>query len=515
MPLDAPLEPSLWALLPPLVALGLAIYTRQVLIALGTGGLVGTVLLALRAEATLVTGLGTGLLDFVRLGILGQVSVASNAQVMMLIALIGGFVYLLERSGAARALALAITRGVRTPKQAMFATWLSGLALFFSDFGSVLIVGPVFRPIYDKLHIPREKLAWIIDSTAAPVCVMLPFVTWGVYAMGLIEQGFDGQPPARVEAVLPGLWQADAGTVDGFGAFIRAAPYQLYPLLCLLSIPLILQLGGSWGAMRHARPAPPEATPTTGQTPSAITAIAPLLVLLVVVVAIGGWSWSTTGKLTGSGVRLALATAYLAATGTCVALLRQQGLGEGAWTWIREGLGRSAGLLVLLVLAWTLGDVCKQLGTGATIAAWIGDGLPPSLLPLALFGAGALTSFATGTSWGTFALLMPIALPLSVALGAPAAPCIGAVLSGGVLGDHTSPISDTTLMASMAAGTEHADHVATQLPYAAVAGMSAAVAFAFAGATASPWAIGVGMVALGLLTATLHVAYRGTPSSDL
>ena len=502
-------EPTLWALLPPLTALALAIATRQVVLSLGAGGLLGTILLALREHDPLA-GIATGTLDFVSLGILGQVSKASNAQVMALIAMIGGFVYLLERSGAAGALATGITRGVRTPRQAMFATWLGGLAMFFSDFGSVLIVGPVFRPIYDRLQIPREKLAWIIDSTAAPVCVMLPFVTWGVYAMGLIEQGLADQSPTAVQAVLPDLWRSETGTVDGFGAFLRAAPFQLYPLLCLISIPLMVQFGRDWGPMRNARPRAPEATVETEALPSAWTAVLPLLALFAVVVTIGGWSWSAQGKLTGDGVRLALAAAYLVATGCCVLMLRREGHGRDAWTRVREGMGRTMGLLVLLVLAWTLGDVCKQLGTGATIAAWIGDGLPPALLPVILFGAGALTSFATGTSWGTFAILMPIALPISVALGAPAAPCIGAVLSGGVFGDHTSPISDTTLMASMAAGTEHAEHVTTQLPYASLVGASAAIAFLVAGSTGSAASVGAGALALVLGVAGLRLIGRSS-----
>jgi len=364
----------------------------------------------------------------------------------------------------------------------------------------------VFRPIYDRLQIPREKLAWIIDSTAAPVCVMLPFVTWGVYVMGLIEQGFAGQAPSAVEAVLPRLWQADTATVDGFGAFLRTAPFQLYPMLCLASIPLVLRFGADWGPMRHARPVAPDAEADALVLPSAKTAVVPLLVLFAVVVGIGGWTWTANGKLTGEGVRLALAAAYLAAMGACIALLKREGHADDAWTLVRQGMGRTTGLLVLLVLAWTLGDVCKQLGTGVTIAAWIGGGLPPSLLPLTLFAAGALTSFATGTSWGTFAILMPIALPLSVALGAPAAPCIGAVLSGGVFGDHTSPISDTTLMASMAAGTEHADHVATQLPYASLAGAGAAVAFVVAGTTGSVLSVIAGGVALIAVVAALRLA---------
>ncbi|MFT4622522.1 MAG: Na+/H+ antiporter NhaC [Myxococcota bacterium] len=486
-----------WSLLPPLVALGLAVTTRRVVPSLAAGGLTGTVLIAGLDGGWGPVSLARGVLDFVGAsGILGQVSKPSQAQVMLLIALIGGFVALLEQSGAARALAALITRGVRTPRQAMLATWAGGLALFFSDFGNVLILGPIFRPIYDALAIPREKLAWIIDSTAAPVCVLLPFVTWGVYAMGLIEQGFTGLDPVAVEAVAPGLWSAESGTVDGFSAFVRAIPFQLYSLTCLALIPLVVAAG--LGPTTRGGARPPEVEAPAGPLPTARTAVLPLVVLFAVTAAVAGSAVASDGRLTGEGVRLALAAAYLAAIGTCLGLLAAQGRGEGMATVTRDGLGRTAPLLVLLLLAWTLGDVCRTLGTGAYLAGVLGPWMSAGILPMALFAVGGLTSFATGTSWGTFAILMPLAIPLSVSLGAPAEVCIAAVLSGGVFGDHCSPISDTTLLASLAAGVDHADHVASQLPYALLAGAAAAVGFAVAGVTGSPWSLAPALLVLVL-----------------
>jgi len=502
-------EPSALSLLPPLLALAVAVGTRRVVPALALGGLSGTWLMAWRGGAAPLEVLIAGPVDFVRLGVLGQVSQPGNAQVMVLIALIGGFVGLLERSGAARALTAAITHRVRGPRQAGLAAWAGGLALFFSDFGNVLILGPVFRPIFDRLRIPREKLAWIIDSTAAPVCVLVPVIAWGVYAMGLIEDGFRGMDPAAVEASMPGLWDAAAGTVDGWGGFLAALPFQLYPLLCLVAVPALLLAGRDLGPMKRARPteAPEEEAEEAGAGLTPAAALVPLAVLFAVMAAVASAEAAAAGKLTGASVRLALAAAYLSATLTALGMLWRAGRLPHVAGAVREGMGSSAPLLILLVLAWTLGAVCKDLGTGAYLSAAIGGGLPPALLPLALFLVGAATSFATGTSWGTFAILMPLAIPLAVSMGAPAAVSIGAVLSGGVWGDHCSPISDTTLLASMGAGCEHAEHVATQLPYAALTGACAGAAFAVAGVTAAPWSVAVG--AAGLLSAAAWLRIRG------
>ena len=487
-----PLPVTAWSVLPPVVAFALALGTRRVGLALAGGGLCGTVLIAALGGAGPLAAIPLGVLDFVRIGILGRVSEASNAQLLVLIALIGGFVHLLEVSGAARALTSSLAHRVRSPRGGMLATWVGGLVLFFSDMGNVLILGPVFRPLYDRLAVPREVLAWVIDTTAAPISVMIPFIAWGVYAIGLIEAALDGLPVAAVAAAVPGRIDA-AGAVDGLGVFLDAMGLQMYPLLSLLFVPLMLAVGRPVGPMARCRAHP--GSGEDGADPHGLgpaPALVALGVLFAVMLAVGVHTLQVDGRITGSGVRVGLASAYLAAIGALVAMLHRRGAADRAAEVVRGGMGRSMPLLVLLVLAWTLGEVCARMGTGALLASAIGDALPPGWLPVAVFAVGAVTSFATGTSWGTFAILMPIALPLAVALGADGPTTVAAVLSGGVFGDHCSPISDTTLLASMGAGTDHADHVATQLPYASMVGGAAAVAFVVAGLAGGGWGLGIG-----------------------
>ncbi|HHO49541.1 MAG TPA: hypothetical protein ENK18_01420 [Deltaproteobacteria bacterium] len=467
-----------WSLLPPLVALVSALSTRRVLPSLAAGGLCGALLLALEHEPAPVA-LPLGVIHFVQVGILGRVSEPANAQVLVLIALISGFVRALEVSGAARGLTSSLTAIATSPARAQLATWLSGLLLFFSDLGNILILGPLFRPLYDRMDLPRERLAWIIDTTAAPVSVMIPVISWGVYIIGLIEATEEG--------------------ADGLQIFLDALPFQIYPLLSLLFVPLMVIIGRPWGPMARVWPRPdvvdtrPRAAPD-GLGPGA--ALVPLGLLFVVGLGVGLHQLALEGQLTGAGIRLSLASAYLAALLALLAILAPHGRSRRAIDAFQEGLGRATPLVVLLIFAWTLGEVCSGLGTGPYLARLLGPRVPAPLLPALVFGIGAIISFATGTSWGTFAILVPLALPLAMDLQLPVPVIVGAVLSGGVLGDHCSPISDTSLLASASAGSAHGAHIATQLPYALAVGLASLLAFGIAGATGSAWSLGSGAVVL-------------------
>ena len=445
------------ALWPPLVALAAALATRKVVPSLLAGAFVGSVFLAAEADGWATAPLG-GLLRLIGDGVLGRLAVDGNAQLLFLVALIGAFVGLLERSGAAAALVRGLAQWVTTPRRAELATWAAGLLMFFSDTGNVLILGPVFRPLYDRLGIARERLAWIIDATAAPVSVLVPFITWGVYITGLLQESFGGD--------------------EGLTLFLAAVPWQLYPWLSLLSVVVVAGSGRHFGPMAAC-----QGTPTaTEEGPSAglpsRTGWLPLAVLLVALMVVGGSRWAAEGILRGPDVRLALATAYLAAIGALVGLLPER---PAAWRQAAAGAADSLRLMGVLLAAWTLAFVCRELGTGEVVAGAVGPWLPGTLVPVALFATGAAVSFATGTSWGTFAILLPLAAALQPACGLPAPMLVGAVLSGGIFGDHSSPLSDTTLLASGAAGVDHADHVRTQLPYALVVGALSAVGFTVAG----------------------------------
>jgi len=479
---------GLASLLPPIVALVVAAASRRVLPALALGGITGTVLLAAQ-DGGWWTAVPAGLLGFVRLGILGQAADASHAQMLVLIALISGFVHLLDASGSARALIGRLANRVRTPAQAQLATWAGGLVLFFSDFGNVLILGPMFGPLYDRVGLSRERLAWIIDTTAAPVCVLVPFIAWGVFAAGLIE------------AALPGS--------DGFVVLVSALPYQLYPWLSLAFVPLMALAGRAFGPMARTVPRT-EALPAAqaASDVSAGPAFAAFLMLFLTLMVVGATGIYTDGRVTGEGVRVALGAAYLVAIGVLWA-----GLGVGADA-LWRGVGNSAPLLGLLLLAWTLGEVCGQLGTGAFLARTLGDALPAAAVPVAIFLLGAVMSFATGTSWGTFAILMPIGIGLAQQAGVPVAAAVGAVLSGGVFGDHVSPISDTTLLASAAAETDHGSHVSTQLPLAISVGIASGAGFIVAGTAGASAGFAAGLIGLGGVVAASRVWARVRDMSE-
>lgn len=460
-----------WSLLPPAVALAVAFGTRRVLLALGAGALAGFALLGVDQRG--LVGLASAPVAFVGEGLLGQASAAGNAQVLVLVALIAGFVHRYEASGAAAGLVQGLSRVVTTERRAEGAAFLGGLTLFFSDTGNVLLLGPLFRPVFDRLGIARERLAWVVDSTAAPVSVLVPFITWGVYITGLLDGAF--------------------GDGEGLALFAAAWPHQLYPWLCLLFVLGMASVGRPFGPMASASTRGDSAEDMASG--SFVTGVVPLAVLLVALGAVGTALWLDDGVLRGPDVRLALGCGYLAAIGALWALDPDEGFGRD----VLSGMGGSARLLVLLVLAWSLGGVCKTLGTGAALASLVGPWLPAAAVPVSVFLVGGLVSFATGTSWGTFAILLPLTAPLAEATGIAPELLVGAVLSGGIFGDHSSPISDTTLLASAACGVDHGEHVRTQLPYALAVGSCAGMGFVASGL----WGAGLAVGAVGVVAVVL------------
>ena len=309
------------ALLPALVSLIVALKTRAVIPALAVGGLTGTIIMGISTNG-FQTGIAAGLFDFIQRALLEQPAKTSNAQILMLIFLIGGFVHLLEKSGAILNFSGAVTKRVQSPKSAQFATWFGGLAIFFSDLGNALILGPIFRPIYDRFGLSREKLAYVIDATAAPVCVLIPFIGWGVYLSGLLEGAFGGLPPQSVEVVVqqvPTLVNED-GTFRAFHALVALLPFQLYPLLTLISVPVVIFGGRNIGKMIKAKPSPVavQQDEASGSPGLVVT------VLLVLMTTLGGvlvWVSMTQGAPTGADIKLAIASGYVFAMLTAMTLL--------------------------------------------------------------------------------------------------------------------------------------------------------------------------------------------------
>ena len=490
-------ESSPISLIPIIITLSLSLYTRNVIIGLFSGVFVGVLML---------NGLNplTGLSTMVTNHIVPELTDSYNAGVLVLLAFIGGFVALVEQSGGGAAFAKSINEWVKTRVQAQLAAWIGGITIFFSDLGTPLIIGPVFRPLTDRLEISRQKLAFIIDSTSSPVAILIPFIGWGVYIMSLMSQEFAALDMDENE----------------FSAFIRTIPFQFYAWLAVVLVPLLTLLRLDFGPMAKAEVAAQkqdaeaatslsseqeENTVTAFTHPNAkpILVWAPLCVLAIVLCIILVPLGFPTQQVSGSAFRAGLSTAYFSAATLLIMLmagLKVRPILQSIDIYLKGMAGMTL-VAVTLLLAWALSDVGRELGAASYIAAVAQASLPFWLLPAIVFVLSAIISFATGSSWGTFAIMFPLVIPTAITIGAPLYVCMGAVLSGGLFGDHSSPISETTILSSTGANGSQLEHFRTQLPYALFNGVISIIAFLIAGLT------GASMIIIGalLLQATLLI----------
>ena len=451
---------SFLSIAPSLLALTLAFTTKRVIFSLFSAVTLGFFIL--NDYQVLTTAV-----SIFEKGIFLQLQ-GSNAQIIIVITIISGFIYLLEASNVMRAFSTAMSHRVQSNARLKLSTFFSGIAIFFTDSGNSLILGPVFRPIYDKLKICREKLTYIVDSTSSPVCVLIPVISWGAYTMGLMEQAYESEGIAK----------------DGFVAFREVWFYQLYPLLTLGGVFFVASLNLYIGRMAHAQQSLLEGKLTYDDseikdkplsanqlrfgarvTLMALgTLFASMLLMFTIFV-------SRTGGLDGPTIRVVLAMSYTLATIVTIAALSRFNLfslSKSSASFF-SGMGKIMPILCILILAWTMSDVLAALDTGGTIAALLkAMNFPSWMLASMIFLVGACLSLATGSSWGTFALIIPIVVPLATALEISVPICLGAALSGGLFGDQTSPISDTTVLSSMSSGVSHMAHVETQFPYALI-----------------------------------------------
>lgn len=454
------------SLLPVLTTLAIALAARNVLVGLFAGVFVGV---ALIGETTVLTFLPTLVKDH----LVPEVADSYNASVLVLLAFIGGFVKLIETSGGGTAFARVATKWVSGPAHAQLGAWFGGILIFFSDLGTPLIVGPVFQPLMDRLRVSRQKLAFILDSTSSPVAILIPFIGWGVFIMSVIADAF------RANGIQTSEWEA----------FVSAIPFQLYAWLAISMVPALTFLKLDFGPMAEAKPHAIDDVGTV-DVPGArpILVWLPLLALGVTLFATLWHHGFPFEQVAGSDFRAGLSAAYFVAAVTLVSLLTLMGLQPLLLAFSRyiEGMTGMMTIAATLVLAWSLGTVSETLGTGPYIAAIAGEGLPGWLLPAVVFIMAAIISFATGSSWGTIIILMPLAIPAALATSAALPVTIGSVLSGGLFGDHASPVSETTILSSTGAGTTPIEHFKTQLPYALVNGGIACVGFLLAGLTELP-----------------------------
>lgn len=530
-----------WTLIPPVVAIVLAFITKDVVLSLFIGVFSGTFLINV-IDSSIPMTFVKGFTDIVK-RVVGSLADGWNAGIVLQVLCIGGVVALITKMGGTKAVAIWLSKKAKTGVSAQISTWVMGLFVFFDDYANSLIVGPIMRPITDKFKVSREKLAFIIDATAAPIAGLAVISTWVGLEISLIKQGYE----------LIGITN-----INAFSIFVETMPYRFYNLFMLFFIVCTAFMGREFAGMlkaeRRARAGElhprrdgamiedvedKTLEPKENIKLQSSNAVVPLLVLILG--AFVSFYFSGLGALEGEALESAKAhpltfytfQATFGAADASVALFQSALLAtvvaifmavyrkiltvrEAIETW-GKGWKTMITTIIILLLAWSLSSVIKELGTSRYLVDLLSQSTPKIVLPAAIFMLGSFISFSTGTSYGTMGILMPLAIPLASAVGmhsglegdalhAYMIVNISAVLTGAIFGDHCSPISDTTILSSMGAGCNHIDHVQTQMPYAlAVCAISIFAGYFPIALGLSIWIV----LPLGLLVTALVVRFVG------
>ena len=472
-----------YSLLPPLIAIALALIIRQVLPALLVGVFLGsTIYLGWNPLGGAMKMLDGYFVD--------ALADKSHASIIMFSMMLGGMVGVISRCGGSAGIIEKISKYAKTPRSGAIATWFMGIIIFFDDYANTLIVGNTMRPYSDKLRISREKLSYIVDSTSAPIASIAIISTWIGFEMGLIADAFAKLGIDR----------------NIYITFIQSIHYRSYPILALMVVPMIAWMKRDFGPMLKAeirartegkvlrdgaKPLMDDIqTDSEIETSSHWNALIPITA--VILVTAFGLYWNGYQKTGSAPIYKIIAEAnsfsvlmWAAFAGALLSVIlstfnSKLTFGKTMDAFL-DGVKSMMMAMVILILAWSLGKTCEDLGTASYVAGITEGILAPWLLPALTFILSAFISFATGTSWGTMAILTPIIIPVAYGIIGPEIDAnwnlmlatIGSVLAGSIFGDHCSPISDTTIMSSMTSGADHIDHVRTQMPYALViAGVS-------------------------------------------
>ncbi len=533
---------GIWSIVPPLLALGLALLTKEVYSSLTVGVFVGMIIY----QFTLNGAGGEQLIaSFSMVPQMMAEQIAGNGALLLFLALLGALTVVIAVSGGSRAYAEWVSQHIKNARMAQILTAALGIIIFVDDYFNCLTVGAVMRPVTDRFRISHEKLAWIIDSTAAPVCIIAPVSSWAV-AVG----GYMGE--------------------DGFNTFVASIPYNFYALLTIFFVFFMLATNVDFGPMRAAEAASqhnrvpaedsveeerleaeadraeagllkgagnlPELAPKVTERADIEEAVSgtieeykglnisekgrvldlvlPILVLIVFSIAgmlyVGGFF---------EGVDFATAVGENPVMGLCIGvcvslvwaaaqfLPRKLTTLGGFMDAMSEGVRSMVGAIMILVLAWSLGGVCRYLlGTGEFVSGFLNElGVGLDFLPAVIFVVSAFIGFAMGTSWGTVALILPIVIGVFEPSDPLFLVAVGATLAGAVYGDHISPISDTTILSSAGAKCNHLRHVATQIPYATLVMVVCLIGYVIAGFTKTPWiSLGLGVVLIVAAVLVLH-----------
>ncbi len=531
---SAPQAAGSWvSILPPLLTIAVALAFKRVVPALFLGIWMGAWII----NDFGLTGLWTGLLDTFQVFVLNALANPDHTAIVLFSMMVGGMVGIISHNGGMQGIVNHIVKWADSARHACLATASLGLAIFFDDYANTLVVGNTMRPVTDSMRVSRAKLAYIVDSTAAPVACIAIVTTWIGYEIGLIGDSLSKMEGLDGEAYL---------------MFLNTIPYSFYPIMAIAFVFMVSASGRDFGPMleaeRHAQQngsqnpdldrKNAEETDSIrlmeGKPQRAFNAYIPILVMVLGVV-VGLY---VTGKEASSDIAeptlqqiignadsyIALMWASLSSMMTAALLSlvqRIMNLEEVVNAWF-NGLSAMLMAMIILILAWSLGEVSDILKTADFLVSVLGDTLPVFTLPTIVFLLAAATAFATGSSWGAMGILFPLAMPLTwavmVAQG-QAGPehmhilysSISAILAGAVWGDHCSPISDTTILSSLASGCDHIEHVRTQLPYAMTVGGVAILIGSIPTALGLPWWLGM---TVGLLILWLILKYYGKPSYE-
>jgi len=530
----APASAGSWiAVLPPILTIAVALISKRVVPSLFLGIWMG----AWAINDFGLVGMWTGLLDTFQVYVSNALSNPDHTAIVLFSMMIGGMVGIISRNGGMQGIVNHIVKWADSARHACLATASLGLAIFFDDYANTLVVGNTMRPVTDSMRISRAKLAYIVDSTAAPVACIAIVTTWIGYEIGLIGDSISKMPGLDAEAYL---------------LFLNTLPYSFYPILAIAFVFMVSASGRDFGPMleaeRQAQAHGSESSgavnvknqeaevlkPVDGKPQRAFNAYIPIAVMVLgVLVGLYVTGVQAVGDIENPSIQdiIGNADSYTAlmwaslASMMAAALLslgqRLMTLEEVVNSWF-HGARDMLMAMIILILAWSLGEVTDILQTADFLVSILGDSIPVFILPAMVFILAAATAFATGSSWGAMGILFPLAMPLTWAVmvsQGQAGPehmhilysAVSAILAGAVWGDHCSPISDTTILSSLASGCDHIEHVRTQLPYAMTVGGVSILFGSIMTALGTPWWIGM---TLGLVILWLILKFYGKLSYE-
>ena len=494
---------TFWSLLPPIIAIALALITKEVYSSLFIGILVGGLLYSNFAFETTV-------LHVFNDGIVASVTDSYNMGILIFLVILGTMVCLMNKAGGSAAFGRWAEKNIKSRVGAQLASILLGCLIFIDDYFNCLTVGSVMRPITDKHNISRAKLAYIIDATAAPICIIAPISSWAAAVAGFAEDG------------------------QGFNLFLWAIPYNYYALLTIVMMAGLVVMKVDFGMMRNfERNAVEKNDLFSGSNPYAsaeadvsedkgrvLDLVLPVVMLIICCV-IGmiysggffeGEDFITAFSNSDASVGLMLGSAFALVFSFVYFLIRRSMSFKDMMSCIPEGFKAMVPAIMILTFAWSLKAMTDSLGAKYFVRDFVRTSATgvQMLLPVIVFVIGCLLAFATGTSWGTFGILIPIVQNVFSMDNPMAIVCISACMAGAVCGDHCSPISDTTIMASAGAQCDHVNHVSTQLPYAITCAVVSGVTYLIAGILVSAGAPGILGLPIGivLMLGTLAVIKR-------